>query len=57
MSIFADLGDHAHNEALLLDVVRLYRVRILQNLACHSGLAAVVAVRQLAGCGQASVPE
>jgi hypothetical protein len=25
----SDLGDHAHDEALLLDAVRLYRVRIL----------------------------
>jgi hypothetical protein len=29
----ADLGDHAHDEALLFDTVRLYRVRILKNLA------------------------
>jgi hypothetical protein len=29
----ADLGDHAHDEALLFNTVRLYRVRILKNLA------------------------
>jgi hypothetical protein len=33
----AHLGDHAHDEALLFDVVRLYRVRILKNLACCPG--------------------
>lgn len=34
------LGDHAHDEALLFDIVRLYRVRILENLACCAGSAA-----------------
>lgn len=29
-----NLGHHADNEALLLDAVCFYRVRILQNLAC-----------------------
>jgi hypothetical protein len=29
----ADLGDHAHDEAFLLDAVRLDCVRILKNLA------------------------
>tara|TARA_R110002003_G_scaffold214_3_gene16045 strand:+ start:2147 stop:2560 length:414 start_codon:yes stop_codon:yes gene_type:complete len=38
-----DLGDHADDEALLLDAVRLYRIRILENLACSSGSASVAA--------------
>lgn len=29
----ANLGDHAHNETLLLDAVRFNGVRILENLA------------------------
>lgn len=30
----ANLGDHAHDEALLLDAVRFDCVRILEDLAC-----------------------
>lgn len=29
------LGNHADNEALLFNAVRLYRVSILEDLACH----------------------
>lgn len=36
----ADLGDHADDEALLLDVVRFYRVRILQDFAWTGSAAA-----------------
>jgi hypothetical protein len=41
--VCANLGDHAHNEALLLDAVRLYCVCILKNLAYSTGSAAVAA--------------
>lgn len=44
------LGDHADDEALLLDAVRLDRVGILQNLAC-GGLSATGA--QAGGGGRA----
>lgn len=30
----AYLGDHTHNETLLLDVVRFYRLVILEDFAC-----------------------
>lgn len=53
----ADLGDHAHNEALFFDVVRLYRVRILEDFACCSGLAAARGRVTLYNAGEASAPE
>jgi hypothetical protein len=37
------LGDHADNEALLLDAVRLDRVGVLEDLACRSGSASAAA--------------
>jgi hypothetical protein len=54
---FPDLGDHADNKALLLNVVRFYCIRILKDLACYSRLAAMASVHHMARCWQASVPE
>jgi hypothetical protein len=52
-----DLGDHAHDEALLFDVVRLYSVRILKNLAYAILLVLVVVGMPHGQMRDASLPE
>lgn len=41
-----NLGHHTHDEAFLLDVVRFYRVAILQDLAYIAGSATAAAMSQ-----------